>query len=168
MFNVTVLKMKDLIKYFLGITITLLVIITISKNVKKDADKEEKIVQNVKSGIQTLAENSMLQCLDQTIPTMSNINEEYRNIANEDYNEENQDVLQMILNTQISSIKGIEISEEKLQKETELAKIQENENPNNTENDENSSSETQEEQKQLARNRNANTSNYKQSNSGKL
>lgn len=158
MFNVTVLKMKDIIKYFLGITITLLVVITISKNFQKDTKEEKKILENLKSGIQTLSENTMLTCLDQTIPTISNVNEEYRNIASEDDQKEEEDILQVILNTQISSIKGIEISEEKLRQEAETAQAQEN--TDGDENDENVEEETQE-KTELARNRCTNRSNHK-------
>ena len=158
MFNVTVLKMKDIIKYFLGITITLLVVITISKNFQKDTKEEKKILENLKSGIQTLSENSMLACLDQTIPTISNINEEYRNIASEDDQKDEEDILQVILNTQISSIKGIELSEEKLRQELETA--QEKENTDSNQNDGNVEEEKQEET-QLARNRCTNRSNHK-------
>lgn len=149
MFNVTVLKMKDIIKYFLGITITLLVVITISKNFQKDTKEEKKILENLKSGIQTLSENTMLTCLDQTIPTISNVNEEYRNIASEDDQKEEQNILQVILNTQISSIKGIEISEEKLRQEAETAQTQEN--AKGEKNNQNVEKETQEET-ELARN----------------
>lgn len=169
MFNVTVLKMKDIIKFFFGITITILVVITINKFVQKNTNDEKKIVQNIKSGLQTLTENSMLQCLDKTIPTITNINEEYKNIANEDDKIKNQDILQSILNTQITTIKGLEIAEEK---QIELAKEEENKNLNTNESQENSNqynnsqnnNENQEQGIQLARNRSNNTSNYKQAN----
>jgi len=128
MFNVTVLKMKDIIKYFFGIVITTLIVILISKNHSKDS-KEEKIVQNLKTTISMLSSKSMLNCLEETIPIMANINKEYNDIAKEDDKSESQDFLEEALKTQISSIKGIEEIENK---NIEIAK-KENSNMKNTE-----------------------------------
>lgn len=112
MFNVAVLKMKDIIKYFIGIIITVLIVVLISKNFNKDT-KEEKIVQEVKSGVRILSQNSMLNCIEQTMPVVADLNKEYNDIAKEDDIPKNQDFLEGILKSQLSSIKGIEKIEEK-------------------------------------------------------
>ncbi len=106
MFNVTVLKMKDIRKYMLGMVITIIAIIAISKYFPQNA-KEEKMVQKL------VSENAMISCLDQTIPTMSNINEEYKKIAEEEDEITEDTFLQEILKTQISTIKGMENIEKK-------------------------------------------------------
>lgn len=106
MFNVTVLKMKDIRKYMFGMLITIIAIMTLSKYFSKET-KEEKIVQK------WVSENSMLSCLDQTIPAMSNLNEEYQKIAQEEDEITENKFLQGILKTQISTIKGMENIEEK-------------------------------------------------------
>lgn len=106
MFNVTVLKMKDIRKYMIGMVITIIAIIAISKYFPKDT-KEEKIVQKL------VSENAMISCLDQTIPTMSNINEEYKKIAEEEDEITEDKFLQGLLKTQISTIKGMENIEKK-------------------------------------------------------
>ena len=54
----------------------------------------------------------MINCMDQTIPTMSSINEEYKNIAKEDDQKEDKNILQEMLKTQISSVNAIKESEE--------------------------------------------------------
>lgn len=64
--------------------------------------------------------------MDQTIPTMSSINEEYKNIAKEDDQKENKNILQEMLKTQISSVNAIKESEEITNKENN-ENIQENE-----------------------------------------
>ena len=120
MFNVTILKMKDILKYFIGIASTLLIVIIISKYFQKDTN-EEKIMQEVKNEVITLSEKSLIECIDKTIPVVANVNEEYRNISNEDDASEDENILEMMLKTQISSIKGIELAEEKT---TEEAKNQ--------------------------------------------
>lgn len=110
MFNVTVLKMKDLKKYFIGMLSTVIVIILASKYFPQ-ATKEAKVQK-------LLSEHSMLGCLEQTVPTISSINEEYKKIASEeDIGLKEGSLLQGVLKTQISSIQGMEKIEEKAQKE---------------------------------------------------
>ena len=107
MFNVTILKMKDIIKYIIGITITVTIVIFISKQFSKENNNEEKIVNEVKNGISMLSEQSFINCFEQAVPTMKNINKEYSKVAQED-DHSKEDLLQGILKTQISSIQEIE------------------------------------------------------------
>lgn len=113
MFNVTILKMKDIMKFFLEMTITILAVIAINNTIKTNVKQEQKIVQEVKNGLQLLSKNSLLNCFEETIPVAASINEEYNNIAKEDDYMESEDILHAMLKTQISSIKGLEIAEEK-------------------------------------------------------
>lgn len=107
MFNVTILKMRDIIKYLIGVVLTITIVIVISKQFSKDNTKEEKIVNEVKNGISMLSEQSFLGCFEQAVPTMASLNEEYSKVAKED-DHSREDILQGVLETQISSIKGIE------------------------------------------------------------
>ena len=109
MFNVTILKMKDIIKYIIGIIITILVIVFVSKQFQNNKN-EEKIVNKVKNSINMISEQSLLSCFEQVVPTMANINKEYSEIAKED-DHSKEDLLQGILKTQISSIQGMESNE---------------------------------------------------------
>ena len=109
MFNVTILKMKDIIKYIIGIIITILIIVFVSKQFQNNKN-EEKIVNKVENGINMISEQSLLSCFEQVVPTMANINKEYSEIAKED-DHSKEDLLQGILKTQISSIQGMESNE---------------------------------------------------------
>lgn len=123
MFNVTILKMRDIIKYFIGIVLTILIVIIISKYFSKST-YEKQIIENVKNEVNLLSEKSLIECIDTTIPVIANVNEEYRNISNENDCSEEDNVFESILKTQISSIKGIELAEEessKRKKEQEVA-----------------------------------------------
>ena len=111
MFNVTILKVKDIIKYIIGIIITILVIVFVSKQFQNNRN-EEKIVNKVENGINMISEQSLLSCFEQVVPTMANINKEYSEIAKED-DHSKEDLLQGILKTQISSIQGMESNENK-------------------------------------------------------
>lgn len=104
MFNVTVLKMKDIIKYLVGIIITISLVIyatryfsSIKNKIKEDNKKQSKI--------EIFQIGSLTSCLDKTIPTMSNVNEENNNKENKNY-------LEQFLKTEISSMNGIEKLEE--------------------------------------------------------
>ena len=124
MFNVTVLKMRDIFKVIIGITFLVVVVLGISKIFHKDTKENSKGVQKIENGIKALSQFSMI--MDQTIPTMSSINEEYKNIAKEDDQKENKNILQEMLKTQISSVNAIKESEEITNKENN-ENIQENE-----------------------------------------
>ena len=106
MFNVTVLKMKDIKKYFIGMLATIVVVIVASKCLPRPT-KEGKMVQKV------LAENSMLECLGQTVTTMSSTQEQNEEITEQGEEIEEENLLQGIIKTQISSIQGIENIEDK-------------------------------------------------------
>ena len=120
MFNVTVLKMKDIIKYLVGIIITIIFVIyttryfsTLKNNLKED--KEQAKIEIFQFG-------SLTSCLDKTIPTISNINEEYNKMEQENEKLESTKYLEEFLKTEISSIKGIE----EIEKKSNLEKTREN------------------------------------------
>ena len=110
MFNDTILKMKDIIKYTIGITLVITIVIFISKQFSKENKNREKAVNELKNGINMLTQQTFLNCFEQTVPTMKNINEQYKNTdKKDDYNKIN--LLQGILKTQVSSIEKIENKE---------------------------------------------------------
>lgn len=139
MFNVTVLKLRDIVKFLIGILLIFLILFFIGKGIKKEnnENKDNKIgntiIEKIEKGISAITENSMLQALDQTIPTMSNINEEYKKVAKED-DGENKNILQEMLETQISSIKTVENLGETKQEEKTGENNNNNEQNNTNEN----------------------------------
>ena len=144
MFNVTVLKMKDILKYLAGIILTVLLVFFISKGLSKNSkdNNDNNIVENLEKGMNLFTKNSMLYILDETIPVIASINEEYKNISEEDKeNKENKNILQTILGMQISSINGIE----NIAKSNEQAKDENNlrEEQNDNENVGNDNGENQ-------------------------
>ena len=101
--------MRDIIKYVFSLLATIIIVIVVSKLFSKEEknSNENRILNSVKNNISRLTEQSFLNCFNQTAPVMANINEEYSKIAKED-DHSKQDILQGILETQISSIKSIE------------------------------------------------------------
>ena len=112
MFNVTVLKMKDIKKYFILILATILVIILICKYFPKKSNKENKLVK-------IIPKSSLISCLEQTVPTIKNYNEEVKDNEKKDETINKPNFLQEILKTQVSSIEKIENVEEQ-QKQEEI------------------------------------------------
>lgn len=88
MFNVTILKIRDIFKFLLCVAIIIIIGIFIIKNF------------------------NMTKALDETMPSIKNLNEEYRKVAKEDEKHENKDLLKAMLKTQMSSIKVMESEEE--------------------------------------------------------
>lgn len=109
MFNVAILKLKDLVKFLIGIFIILLTIFCIGKILET---KPNTNMHNIEKKLSFLSQSTMLQALDEVIPSIKNINKEYRNVAKEDDVKEEKNVLKAMLRTQISSVRGLEEIEE--------------------------------------------------------
>ncbi len=161
MFNVTILKMRDIIKYFIGLLTTIIVVIVVSKFFSKDEknNNENKIVNEVKNGISMLSEQSFLGCFEQAVPVMANVNEEYSKVAKED-DHSREDILQGVLETQISSIKGIE-KIENVSNSEEVANAQNVSSEETSQNIQDSIEETQTQSTRSRRGRSKNRSNNK-------
>ena len=89
MFNVTVLRLKDLTKLMIGIILLSLIIVFVSKEIGVEknknnenisnsevADNSNDIIKKIEEGINFLGKSNMT-AINQTIPVISNINEEY-------------------------------------------------------------------------------------------
>ena len=109
MFNVAILKLKDLVKFLIGIFIILLTIFCIGKIL---GIKPNTNMHNIEKKLSFLSQSTMLKALDEVIPSIKNINKEYRNVAKEDDVKEEKNVLKAMLRTQISSVRGLEEIEE--------------------------------------------------------
>lgn len=117
MFNVTILKIKDIKKYLLVMIFIILVTVLISKYLPK-IKEQKNIIPNI------LTNNSMLKCLDKTMPTISSVeNVEQKN----SHKVEEDNIWHGILKTQISSINNIQAVEEE-KKEEKIEKVEENNN----------------------------------------
>ena len=123
MFNITVLKARDLIKYLAGMIISITAVILISKTFSKTEIKQSVIEKEVKSKIGILSEICIVSSLDQTMPAIKSINKEQKESQKENTKKDNNDLLEAMLYTQISSIKGIE----KMQENTKKQEVKEEE-----------------------------------------
>ena len=142
MFNVKILRMRDIRKCLVGIILTIAIVICTTRyfsSVKKEDTKEKAIKETTKINIFKFG--SLTSCLNKTIPTMSNINEGYEKIEKENKETETKNYLEEFIKTEMSSIKGIELAEKNKQQKT-------NEEDNQTKTVENNqSTDTQENEK---------------------
>lgn len=87
MFNVAVVNVKDVMKYLVSIIITLIVVMFLARYF---SNKNIEIQESQNAGqiqpLNNIMQNSMLLCLDETIPGIKEINQELNN--NEDLIEE--------------------------------------------------------------------------------
>ena len=111
MFNVTVLKIGDIIKYLVGISIIVMLMVFTARYFS--STKENKNTKNFK----ILQANSLTKCMEQEIPAMASINSE--NDTREQNETSKNNYLEQFLQTEISSIKGIKEAEEKVEGENE-------------------------------------------------
>lgn len=118
MFNVTVLKIGDIIKYLVGISIIVMLMVFTARYFS--STKENKNTKNFK----ILQANSLTKCMEQEIPAMASINSE--NDTREQNETSKNNYLEQFLQTEISSIKGIQEAEEEVEVEDK------NENQNET------------------------------------
>lgn len=108
MFNVTVLKMRDIKKYLVGIIITIFVVIFTARYFSslKNNDSSEKSKLQIK--FQFASTNSLTKCLDKTVPTISYINEGNDKEKKENNIISNTNYLERFLQIEIASIKQLE------------------------------------------------------------
>ena len=118
MFNVTVLKIGDIIKYLVGISIIVMLMVFTARYFS--STKENKNTKNFK----ILQANSLTKCMEQEIPAMASVNSE--NDTQEKNETSQNNYLEQFLQTEISSIKGIQEAEEEVEVEDK------NENQNKT------------------------------------
>ena len=83
MFNVTVLKMRDIIKYLVGTILTVIIVIYTTRYFSNFKNRKNDIQNESKIKIESLQGGSLTGCLDKTIPMMSNINKEYKELEND-------------------------------------------------------------------------------------
>ena len=117
MFNVTVLKMKDIKKYFFIMLMILIILISVSQYFSQST-KQEKAVEKL------IFKNNMLSCFSQVIPGIAKIKEGDTKIEEQEKEQTEDTMLQGILKTQISSIKNMDklekkekVQEEKMEEE---------------------------------------------------
>ena len=119
MFNMAVLRLKDIIKYGIVFIISLSVIVFCTNSFIEINNKKASEVKRLEKP-SFLANKSFVEILDQTVPEIENINGKYKKDNLNDKAQNNNNILEIMLKTQISSIKGMEKIEEN-QKNEELA-----------------------------------------------
>ena len=84
MFNIAVVNVKDVFKYLVTITITLCLVMSVTRYFSS-LNKGENL--NINQKISEIMETTLLTCLDETIPGMKEINHELNNSDEEEINE---------------------------------------------------------------------------------
>lgn len=104
MFNVTVLKVKDILKYILGFCLVIAILMTITRIFSNKSNQENK----TQSKLRIFSSRGLTSCLDATIPSIEVVNKEYNEIEEENTEINHENYAEQFLKTEISSIKAIE------------------------------------------------------------
>ena len=118
MFNVTVLKLKDIMKYSFGVLITIILLYFVTKvfsNTKNYTTNNKQIFQYNLTG-----------CMDAIIPLAKNISKEETNTIKKD----NKNFFEQILESQIGSIEDLQELKEEIPEVEEDIVLQEEPNTN--------------------------------------
>ena len=136
MFNVTVLRLKDIIKYLVGMFLLVIIIFMIANTFPVWKENSQKLKQEMENKVETISKNSWLNCFEQVLPVAGNFNKEYSAVAEKNNIEKEKNILQEMLSTQISSINVIEensqLWEDVAKKENDSADIQTQQNTQET------------------------------------
>ncbi len=136
MFNVTVLRLKDIIKYLVGMFLLVIIIFMIANTFPVWKKNSQKLKQEMENKVETISKNSWLNCFEQVLPVAGNFNKEYSAVAEKNNIEKEKNILQEMLSTQISSINVIEensqLWEDVAKKENDSADIQTQQNTQET------------------------------------
>lgn len=127
MFNIAVVNAKDLIKYFVGIILAIIVIIGLTRIFLNLKEKSSPNI-DIENSIQNATQKSYLDCLDETIPGIAEVNKTQEN--NEENDEDtlsSDEFMKKILQVELAELdtKTTEIEEKQENKTIEEPQLQE-------------------------------------------
>lgn len=112
MFNITVLKGRDILRFLVGLILLIFIIILISKRLNKE---NNKMVAEVKSEITSVSEKNMKSAIDQVLPNIGD-NNQTENISRKS------NILEDILKVQVASIGEVNKEQQKEENNNAISK----------------------------------------------
>ncbi len=145
MFNVAVLKMKDIIKFLIILAVLVLLISLLPKYIssKKEKQNENNLGKDIAEKISQIKGKSLTGILEQTIPAMSSVEEK-----EEETKKEDETLSEKILKTEMSLIGSLDENNKPENAENQV--VNEEETQENTPNEQ-SKTIAQEENEQIAK-----------------
>ena len=137
MFNVTVLKMKDIIKCLVGIIIAVAFITITTRYFSSSKQDENKnngtIITQISKTLENFINNKLTEGLEETMPVLSVTNQSVKE-ANTEIKQDDNEILKKMLASEIDSIEIIKNQEENNAENNETAENQATEEKTETEN----------------------------------
>lgn len=137
MFNVTVLKMKDIIKCLVGIIIAVAFITITTRYFSSSKQDENKnngtIITQISKTLENFINNKLTEGLEETMPVLSVTNQPVKE-ANAETKQDDNEILKKMLASEIDSIEIIKNQEENNVENNETAENQATEEKTETEN----------------------------------
>lgn len=122
MFNVTIINIKDIMKYLVSLTLIIAILLVLTRYFS-NLQENEDIKFKISDKFGEIINKSYVNCLDKTIPCIENVNEEINKIAKED-DETEDGLLKKLLKVELSQIENEKRQMRELEKDekTEVAK----------------------------------------------
>ena len=117
MFNIAVVNLKDLIKYLVGIILTVIIVVGFAKYFSYIKNKTNA-VSKIESSMESVAQNTYIQSLNATIPGMEEANSNKSNQVNNEENISN-NFYEKILQVELADVDEVEKKEKSEQPQQE-------------------------------------------------
>ena len=108
MFNVAVLRLKDIIKYLISMTLLIIIVFMITSFFPEWKETCQKVKHKMENKVVAISKNNYLSCFEQVLPVAIDINKENNAVEKEDDVKAEKNILQEMLGTQIASIKAMD------------------------------------------------------------
>ena len=124
MFNVAVFRLRDILKYLVVITISILIVIAATRYFS--SKKEINISINVNEGIEKIMSNTYTEVMNTQIPIIQDVKKDEEKNETNKQEKTDEKLLGEFLESEISSIKVLQeqnSQQEEIEKEVKLKKI---------------------------------------------
>lgn len=130
MFNVAVVNLKDLLKYLVGIIMTIIIVVGLTKYFSY-AKKGSNTVGKIENSIQAITEDSHIEVLNETIPGIDELNKNKSEIKNNEEKKVSDNFYEKILQVELAEISTTEETEQNNEQLQEKQATEENKDQEN-------------------------------------
>lgn len=117
MFNVTVIKIKDIIKYIASLIILILLVLGLARFFGDS--KENKLGTNLENTIYTISQKNFIECLNKTIPGVEEVNKAENESASNENEAKSENILNALLQVELTKIEEQETLNDEQNQEQE-------------------------------------------------
>ncbi|MBR3250000.1 MAG: stage II sporulation protein P [Clostridia bacterium] len=130
MFNVAVVNLKDLLKYLVGIIITIIIVVGLAKYFSY-AKKDSNVANKIENSIEAISQNSHVEVLNETLPGIEEITQSISETKNSEERKVSDNFYEKILQVELAEISTKEETEQNNEQLQEKQATEETQAPDN-------------------------------------